>query len=183
MLIALHKPYGVLSQFTPEAEGQRTLAEFDLPQKVYPIGRLDRDSEGLLLLTDEKRKVDQILNPRHKIEKRYYAQVEGDPSPEQLKMLRKGVVIRVNKRDHKTAPAEVKLLINIPEFQERVPPIRVRKTVPDAWIELVITEGKNRQVRKMCASVGLPVLRLIRRQIDKHKLGELKQGEWRIVSS
>jgi len=182
MLIALHKPFGVLSQFTPEAEGQRTLAEFDLPKKVYPIGRLDRDSEGLLLLTDEKRKVDQILNPRHKIEKRYYAQVEGDPSPEQLKKLRTGVVIRVNKRDHKTAPAEAKLLIDIPEFEDRVPPIRVRKTVHDAWIELVITEGKNRQVRKMCASVGLPVLRLIRRQIDNCKLGELKQGKWRIIT-
>ena len=182
MLIAIHKPFGVLSQFTPEADGQRTLAEFDLPKKVYPIGRLDRDSEGLLLLTDEKRKVDQLLNPHHKIAKRYYAQVEGDPTPEQLKKLRKGVTIRINKRDHKTAPAEAKLLVDIPVFEARIPPIRVRKTVPDAWIELVITEGKNRQVRRMCAAVGLPVLRLIRRQIDAHKLGELKQGEWRIVS-
>ena len=177
MLIALHKPYGVLSQFTPEAEGQRTLAEFELPKDVYPVGRLDRDSEGLLLLTDEKRRVGQLLDPINKVSKHYLAQVEGIPTSSQLEALRKGVTIRVNKRDYRTRPAQVRLAPK-QDYAPRVPPIRVRKSVPDTWIELTITEGKNRQVRRMCAAVGLPVLRLMRVAVGEYVLGDLEAGQW-----
>ncbi len=180
MLIALHKPYDVLSQFTPEAQGQRTLAEFDLPKNVYPIGRLDRDSEGLLLLTNEKRLVAQLLDPANQVAKTYRAQVEGIPSAAQLKQLRTGVTIRVNKRDYKTRPAQVEHLQKF-DLAPRNPPIRVRKSVPDSWLELTITEGKNRQIRRMCAAVGLPVLRLVRVQVGQHRLGQLKAGSWQEI--
>ena len=180
MLIALHKPYDVLSQFTAEVEGQRTLAAFGLPKGVYPVGRLDRDSEGLLLLTDDNRLKTRLLDPRTYTPKTYVVQVEGSATEDALARLRTGVDIRVKKRVHRTAPAKVSA-VGDPGFAERLPPVRFRKTVPDAWLELEITEGKNRQVRRMCAAVGLPVLRLVRVRIGEYGLGELESGEWRTV--
>ena len=178
MLIALHKPYGVLSQFTAEVEGQRTLAECGLPSGVYPVGRLDRDSEGLLLLTDERRRVAALLDPAREVPKTYIVQIEGAPQPAQLQRLRAGVDVRVKKRTHRTAPAVVEEVPD-PGFAERRPPVRFRKTVPDAWLRLTITEGKNRQVRRMCAAVGLPVLRLVRVAVGDYLLGGLSPGAWR----
>ena len=180
MLIALHKPYGVLSQFTVEVEGQRTLAEFGLPKDVYPVGRLDRDSEGLLLLTDDNARKTRLLDPRGKVAKTYCVQVEGTPDATALAKLRGGVDIRVSKRTHRTAPACVSE-IGDPGFAERQPPVRFRKTVPTAWLELRITEGKNRQVRRMCAAVGLPVLRLVRVGVGTYTLGALPRGVWREI--
>ncbi len=177
MLIALHKPYDVLSQFTAEAPGQRTLAEFGLPKGVYPIGRLDRDSEGLLLLSDEPKLVQSLLDPQDRQPKVYLVQVEGSPTDEQLQHLARGVKIRIDKRVHTTRPAQV-VQINDPGFAERRPPVRVRKTVPDAWLELQISEGKNRQVRRMCAAAGLPVLRLIRVAVGPYELDGLLLGTW-----
>ncbi len=178
MLIALHKPYDVLSQFTVEVPGQRTLAEFGLPKGVYAVGRLDRDSEGLLLLSDDGPLVKRLSDPSSLTAKHYTVQVEGKPTEHQLRQLRSGVDLRINKRIHRTAPAEVTTLPE-PGFAERQPPVRFRKTVLDAWLELVITEGKNRQVRRMCAAVGLPVLRLIRTAVGEYELGDLREGEWR----
>ena len=180
MLIALHKPYDVLSQFTAEVAGQRTLSEFGLPSRVYPVGRLDRDSEGLLLLTDEPRLVKSLLDPGREIAKTYVVQVEGEPSAAQLAHLSTGVEIRVKKRTFATAPATVALIPD-PGFAERQPPVRFRITVPDAWLRLSITEGKNRQVRRMCAAVGLPVLRLVRVAVGDHRLGGLRPGAWREI--
>lgn len=180
MLIALHKPYGVLSQFTTEVDDQRTLAEFGLPKGIYPVGRLDRDSEGLLLLTDDNRLKIRLLDPAAKTPKRYVVQVEGTPTSEALARLASGVDIRINKRTYRTRPADVHE-ISDPGFAERRPPVRFRKTVPDAWLELVITEGKNRQVRRMCAAVGLPVLRLVRVGIGEYALGGLELGKWAVV--
>ena len=181
MLIALHKPYGVLSQFTPEAEGQRTLAEFGLPKGIYPVGRLDRDSEGLLLLSDDKAIVSRLLDPARKVPKTYVVQVEGTPTDEAIGRLRSGVDIRIRKRSHRTALAEVEA-IDDPGFAERQPPVRFRKTVPTAWLELTITEGKNRQVRRMCAAVGLPVLRLVRVRIGDYELGGLDIGKFEVLT-
>ena len=177
MLIAFHKPYGVLSQFTQEVEGQRTLAEFGLPRGVYPVGRLDRDSEGLLLLSDERARVAALLDPSREVPKTYFVRVEGRPRKDQLSSLSSGVDIRIKKRDYRTAPAKV-TAIDDPGFAERRPPVRFRKTVPDAWLSLTITEGKNRQVRRMCAAVGLPVLRLVRVAVGEYELGTLAPGEW-----
>ena len=176
MLIALHKPYDVLSQFTADHPGQRTLAEFGFGRGIYGIGRLDRDSEGLLLLSDEPRWTDALLNPGAAHPRTYHVQVEGDPTPAQLKSLVEGVVVQ----GRKTRPARARLLEPRPSWPPRVPPIRVRLSVPDAWIELELTEGRNRQVRRMTAAVGLPTLRLIRVRIgalDLRDLG-LAAGEW-----
>jgi len=172
--IILHKPYGVLSQFTPEIEGQRTLAEFDLPKDLYAAGRLDQDSEGLLLLTNDGLLIKRLLEPG-KHERTYLVQVEGIPTKEALAQLEKGVVIQ---RYH-TLPAKVKLLGEEPKLPPREPPIRMRKNIPTSWFELTLTEGKNRQVRRMTAAVGYPTLRLIRLAIGGVTLGDLKQGEWR----
>lgn len=177
MLIALHKPYGVLSQFTAEVNGQRTLAEFGLPRDVYPVGRLDRDSEGLLLLTDDNALKTRLLDPLRKTPKTYLVRVEGTPTADALRRLGSGVDIRVKKRAYRTQPAKASVVPD-PGFAERLPPVRFRKTVPDAWLEIVITEGKNRQVRRMCAAVGLPVLRLVRTSVGAADLAGLQPGEW-----
>lgn len=177
MLAALHKPYGVLSQFTPEP-GSRwtTLARFGLPAGIYPIGRLDADSEGLLLLSDEKKLVDRLLNPRHHHERTYWVQVEGTPGEAALKSLRNGIRLG----EERTLPCRAECLAP-PALPPRDPPIRVRKTVPDSWLSLTLVEGKNRQVRRMTAAVGHPTLRLVRWQIGRLTLGALgiKPGEWR----
>lgn len=177
MLVALHKPYGVLSQFTPELPGQRTLADFGLPPRVYAAGRLDQDSEGLLLLTDERPLVDRLLNPRHGHPRTYHAQVEGSPSAVDLAPLAKGGLEISG--GHRCLPCRGRLLDPPPDYAPRVPPIRERKSIPTAWIELRLTEGKNRQVRKMTAALGFPTLRLIRVAIGRFGLGDLPPGQWR----
>lgn len=179
MILAFHKPYGVLSQFTQELPGQRTLADFAFPPRVYPVGRLDSDSEGLLLLSDEKNITDRLLNPIHGHERTYWAQVEGIPTPQALEMLRKG---GIRLKNHLTAPCSARLLETPPWSRDRIPPIRYRAQIPTSWLELKLTEGKNRQVRRMTAAVGFPTLRLIRAAIGNYKLAELPEGHWEELS-
>ena len=177
MLVAFNKPYGVLSQFTDRSVPPRpTLAAFDLPPGVYAAGRLDADSEGLLLLTDDGPLAHRLSDPRHKQPKTYWVQVEGTPTEEMLARLRAGVMLN----DGPTLPAEATLL-SPPALWPRDPPVRFRKTVPDAWIALTITEGRNRQVRRMTAAVGLPTLRLVRVAIGPHRIEGLAPGTWRKV--
>lgn len=175
MILVFHKPYGVLSQFTPDGSPNRTLGEFGFPKGVYPIGRLDADSEGLLLLSDEAGLNTRLLDPERGHPRRYWAQVEHIPESSSLDRLAAGVTIQ----DYTTRPCRIWMLDPQPEVPPREPPIRVRKSVPDCWIALELTEGKNRQVRKMNASIGHPTLRLLRVQIGDLKLGEMKAGEWR----
>ncbi|MAW89770.1 MAG: pseudouridine synthase [Altererythrobacter sp.] len=174
-LILLNKPFGVLSQFTGGKEGaDDTLAHLvDVPG-VYPAGRLDKDSEGLLLLTDDGRLQARIAEPRHKMRKTYLAQVEGEVGAEALDRLARGVELK----DGKTRPARARK-IDPPPVWERDPPVRYRKSVPDSWIALEITEGKNRQVRRMTAAVDLPTLRLVRWRIGDWSVDGLAPGEWR----
>ena len=179
MLIAFNKPYGVLCQFTDRSVPPRpTLAGFGLPRDVYAAGRLDHDSEGLLLLTDDGALAHQLTDPRHKAPKTYWAQVEGMPSPQQLQALRAGVMLN----DGPTRPARVRLL-QAPVLWPRHPPIRERRSVPDSWLEIVLREGRNRQVRRMTAAVGLPTLRLVRVAIGAYRLDDLQPGQWREVDS
>lgn len=173
MLIAFNKPMNVLSQFTDEGRWIGLKRWIDLPG-VYPAGRLDRDSEGLLLLTDDGRQQARIARPGG-YPKRYLALVEGVPDEAALDALRRGVPLR----DGLTAPAEVEAVAEPPWLWPRVPPVRMRQTVPDAWLALTIHEGRNRQVRRMCAYVGLPVLRLIRVSVGGWALDGLAPGEWR----
>jgi 23S rRNA pseudouridine2457 synthase len=180
MLIAFNKPWGVLSQFTDrgtEGSPRPTLSAFiDVPG-VYPAGRLDRDSEGLLLLTDDGALQARIADPRHKMEKTYLAQVEGRPDAAALGQLADGVMLK----DGPTRAARVRLLPEPDWLWPRDPPIRVRKSIPDCWLELVIREGRNRQVRRMTAAVGHPTLRLIRTRIGGWTLDRLPPGAWREV--
>ena len=177
MLIAFYKPYGVLSQFTREHPSHRTLAEFGFPPKVYPIGRLDADSEGLLLLSDEARWNGLLLQPKHGHPRTYHAQVEGTVIEEALEALRGGVDLK----EFRTRPCEARRLEVEPGHPARVPPIRERRAVPTSWIVLTLTEGKNRQVRRMTAAVGFPTLRLIRVRIGRLELGKLgvTEGAWK----
>lgn len=178
MLIAFNKPFNVLCQFTDRSDPpRRTLAEFGLPPDVYAAGRLDYDSEGLLLLTDDGALANRLTDPRHKQPKTYWAQVEGTPDDVQLTALRAGVVLN----DGPTRPAQVCLLDAPAWLWPRDPPVRYRKRVPDAWIELTITEGRNRQVRRMTAAVGLPTLRLVRVAMGTTRLDDLAPGAWRQV--
>ena len=176
MLVAFNKPFGVLCQFTDRSTPpRRTLAEFGLPPDVYAAGRLDHDSEGLLLLTDDGALAHRLTDPRHKQPKTYWVQVEGDPADAQLQQLRDGVTLN----DGPTRPAKVRR-IDTPALWPRDPPVRFRKSVPDAWLEMTIAEGHNRQVRRMTAAVGLPTLRLVRVAIGAHRIGDLEPGQWRI---
>ena len=176
-LILFNKPYDVLSQFTDSGTAgskRRTLSDFiDIPG-VYPAGRLDLDSEGLMLLTDDGRLQARIADPKYKMPKTYLAQVEGEVSDDALAMLREGVRLK----DGLTRPAEAETIAD-PGLWPRDPPIRVRKSIPDGWIKLTISEGRNRQVRRMTAAVGHPTLRLIRWGIGEWTLGDLEPGEWR----
>lgn len=174
MLLAFHKPYGVLSQFTPDGSRHRPLAEFDFPKGVYPLGRLDAESEGLLLLSDEAGLNTRLLHPTRGHRRTYWAQVERMPTRESLDELERGVMIA----GRKTLPCRVWLLDPQPEVAPRDPPIRFRKNVADVWIALELVEGKNHQVRRMTAAVGHPTLRLVRVKIGGFELGDLKPGSW-----
>ena len=176
-LLLLNKPFDVLTQFSPDGSGRRTLKDFvDVPG-VYPAGRLDRDSEGLLLLTNDGPLQARIADPRHKLPKTYWVQVEGTPTEDQLRQLREGVLLN----DGPTLPAQAQCMAEAPALWERQPPIRVRQSIPTAWLELTIREGRNRQVRRMTAAVGLPTLRLVRVRIGPWGLEGLAPGQWREV--
>lgn len=180
----LYKPYGVLSQFTREHPDHRVLGDlYGFPRDVYAVGRLDKDSEGLLLLTNDKTLNQRLLDPQQGHQRTYWAQVEGDIDENALQQLRQGVDIRIKKKDYRTHPAKARRLVSSPDLPERDPPIRYRKNVPDSWLELQLTEGKNRQVRRMCAAVGFPVLRLVRVAIGQLTLGGLKAGEVKAIPS
>ena len=176
MVIAFHKPYGVLCQFTPDQPGQLTLADFGFPAGVYPVGRLDMDSEGLLLLSDEAGFNHRLLHPSAAHGRTYWAQVEGVPDERALQRLRAG---GIGIQNYRTLPSGARLLEPEPQVAERNPPVRFRKLIPTSWMELRLTEGKNRQVRRMTAAVGYPTLRLIRAAIGSFELGALAQGEWK----
>jgi 23S rRNA pseudouridine2457 synthase len=176
VLIAFNKPYGVISQFTPDGSGNRTLAEFAFPKGVYSLGRLDADSEGLLLLSDEAGLNTRLLDPKRQHARIYWAQVERIPTAQALKELERGPPIQ----GRKSEPCRARLLDPQPIVAPRDPPIRSRINIPTAWLELELIEGKNRQVRRMTAAVGHPTLRLIRVQIGKFRLPEnLDVGKWR----
>ncbi|MGC9942780.1 MAG: pseudouridine synthase [Verrucomicrobiota bacterium] len=178
MVIAFNKPYGVLSQFTGDGSPNRPLSAFGFPKDVYAIGRLDADSEGLLLLSNEPHWNDKLLNPRHAHEREYWAQIENLPLPQSLLKLGKGISIQ----GRKTLPCRAWLLEPQPQIAPRIPPIRFRKSVPDCWIGLELIEGKNRQVRRMTAAIGHATLRLLRVRIGNLRLGELPPGQWKILS-
>ena len=177
MIILFNKPYGVLSQFTPEA-GHRALDEFGFPPGVYAAGRLDHDSEGALLLTDDGRLIKRLLDPKFEHPRTYLAQVDGQITPEAIKQLSRGVTIK----GYRTKPCKAELATPPDDLWERVPPIRYRAAIPTRWVKLTLIEGKNRQVRHMTAAVGFPTLRLIRIQIGDLSLDGLQPGEWRVVT-
>jgi 23S rRNA pseudouridine2457 synthase len=173
--IIFHKPYGVLSQFSQETPKHSTLKDYiDVPD-VYPVGRLDWDSEGLLLLTNNGRLQHRLAHPRFGHKRTYWVQVERIPDADAINKLQTGVEIQ----DYRTRPAEVKLLPEEPPVCDRTPPIRFRKNIPTAWLEITLTEGKNRQVRRMTAAVGYPTLRLLRVSIANLQLDGLQPGQWR----
>lgn len=175
MVIAFHKPYGVLCQFTPDLPGQRTLAEFGFPPGVYPVGRLDMDSEGLLLLSDEPGFNHRLLDPKTAHPRTYLAQVEGTPTRDAVANLKHGDLLI---QGYRTLPCQARLLDVDPEIAPRDPPVRFRQAIPTAWLELQLIEGKNRQVRRMTAAIGFPTLRLIRVAIGKLDAAGLEEGAW-----
>jgi len=179
----LHKPFGMLSQFTREG-GHPSLADvdFDFESDVYSVGRLDTDSEGLLLLTNDKRLNSEILSPENGHPRTYHAQVEGTPDFSDIRTLQNPMIIKVKGKEFRTRPCKVSVLDPQPNYLDRIPPIRVRKSIPDTWVSITLTEGKNRQVRKMTAFAGFPTLRLIRESIGPFKLKDLKAGEVRELS-
>jgi 23S rRNA pseudouridine2457 synthase len=178
-----NKPYNVLSQFTKEVPEHITLQDFlTLPSDIYPIGRLDKDSEGLLLLTNDNRFKNRLLDPKYKNPKTYIVQVEGDITDEAIQALKSGVKIKLKKGNYLTQPCNT-LKIATPNVGERNPPIRARASIPTSWIEITIEEGKNRQVRKMCAQVGFPCLRLIRTKIKGFEFKDVKQGLYRLLKN
>lgn len=174
----IYKPFGMLSQFSKEGD-KPTLADlpFDFPKDVYPVGRLDADSEGLLLLTNDTFLNNRLLNPKFKHQRTYWVQVEGQIKPEACQQLQTGIAISINGKSHRTLPAKVKYLAIEPSLPERNPPIRFRQNIPTSWIALTLHEGKNRQVRRMTAAVGFPTLRLVRWAIEDVKLNQMQPAE------
>lgn len=175
--LLFYKPYDVLCQFSPEGK-HRTLAEFIDLKNIYPVGRLDADSEGLLLITDDNRLKHRLTEPKFNSQKTYAVQVEGKPEENDLDKLRKGILLR----EFQTKPAKVNFFANEPNFPPREKPIRFRKSIPVSWIEITITEGKNRQIRRMTAAIGFPTLRLIRTKIKSLSIEGLNVGEYRFLS-
>ena len=173
----IYKPFGILSQFSGDKDTLKDIGDF--PKEVYPVGRLDKDSEGLLLLTDDKVLNHHLLDPKFRHIRTYLAQVEGIPDPKAIQLLESGVDINIDGKIHRTKKAFAKHLVEPPKLPERNPPIRYRKSVPDSWIELKLIEGKNRQVRKMTAAVGLPTLRLVRWSIESLTIEGMEVGEYR----
>lgn len=178
----VHKPFNVLCQFTTEGNKKCLKDIFDVPVDVYPVGRLDYDSEGLLILSNDKNLNHILLDPLHKHEREYWVQVEGNATQEAMNILHNGVPINVNGKIYQTKKCKALVFERVPEVAERKPPVRFRKSVADSWIRMILTEGKNRQVRKMTAHVGLPTLRLIRFRIEKVNLINLAPGEMKIIS-
>ena len=179
MLLAFYKPFRVLSQFTPDGSANQCLAAFQFPKSVYPLGRLDADSEGLLLLSDEAALNSQLLSPENGHARTYLVQVEHTPAPEKLRQLEAGLSIQ----GHQTRPCTARLLKSEPSLPPRDPPIRFRKNVATAWLELELTEGKNRQIRHMTASIGHPTLRLVRTRIGTFSVEGLAPGQWRKLNA
>jgi 23S rRNA pseudouridine2457 synthase len=177
MVILFNKPFGVLSQFTPEA-GHRALDEFGFPPNVYAAGRLDHDSEGALLLTDDGKLIKKLLDPKFEHPRTYLAQVDGQITQEAVNQLKKGVTIK----GYRTKSCQAEIVAPPENLWERIPPIRYRANIPTSWVRLTLIEGKNRQVRHSTAAVGFPTLRLIRVQIGNISLGDLQPGEWRVVN-
>ncbi len=178
----VHKPFNVLSQFTSQ-DGKKTLKDFfEVPVNIYPVGRLDYDSEGLLILTDDKFLNDYLLNPLHKHEKEYWVQVEGNITQEAMAQLQNGVTINSNGKLYHTKKCFAEIILQPKQIAERTPPIRCRKNIPESWLKLILTEGKNRQVRKMTAASGFPTLRLIRYRIAKITIEHLQPGEMKMLS-
>ena len=176
MVILFNKPFGVLSQFTPEA-GHKALNKFGFPPGVYAAGRLDHDSEGALLLTDDGKLIKKLLDPKYEHPRTYLAQVDGQITQEAVEQLKRGVTIK----GYRTKPCKAEIVDQPEDLWERVPPIRYRANIPTSWVRLTLIEGKNRQVRHMTAAVGFPTLRLIRIQIGTHALDGLQPGEWRMI--
>lgn len=174
MIVLFNKPYGVVTQFTP-LDGHKSLSDFELPKEIYPAGRLDHDSEGLLVLTDDGRLQHELTDPRHYHKRTYLAQVDRVPELEALEKLRKGPRLA----DGATRPCRVQLLAGEPDVPPRDPPIRFRKNVPTSWLEITLTEGRNRQVRRMTAAIGHPTLRLIRVRVGPFHLEGLALGKWK----
>ena len=179
MLLAFHKPFGTVSQFTPDGSKHRTLADFAFPKNVYPIGRLDAESEGLLLLSDEPELNARLLHPSHAHQREYWVQVERVPTAEALRQMARGLVIG----GRATLPCRAWLLDPQPVLPPREPPIRFRKNVADAWLALELIEGKNHQVRRMTAAIGHPTLRLVRVRIGAFRLGALAVGKWQVLGA
>jgi 23S rRNA pseudouridine2457 synthase len=173
----IYKPFGMLSQFSAEGDKRTLAALSDFPKDVYPVGRLDSDSEGLLILTTDKELNHRLLNPKFKHRRTYLAQVEGKVTSEAITDLTNGVAITIDGKIYQTLPAQAMLLPVEPIVPERNPPIRFRKNIPTSWLELTLHEGKNRQVRKMTAAVGFPTLRLIRKSIEGIELGDMQPGD------
>lgn len=174
----IYKPFGMMSQFSREGD-KPTLADlpFSFPKDIYPVGRLDADSEGLLLLTNDSFLNNRLLNPKFRHQRTYFVQVEGQISAEAVQILQTGVTISIEGKSHKTLPAKAQVLVNEPQLPERNPPIRFRQNIPTSWISLILHEGKNRQVRRMTAAVGFPTLRLVRWSIENVKLGTMQPAE------
>lgn len=176
--ILFYKPYNVICQFSPEGE-KVTLKEFIKIPEIYPVGRLDTDSEGLIIVTDDNKLKQILTEPKFKSEKTYYVQVEGTPNENDLNKIREGLIIK----DYKTLPAKVNILEIEPQLSPRIPPIRERKNIPTTWLEIIIKEGKNRQIRKMTAAIGFPTLRLVRVKIKHIGIDTLNIGEYRFLSN
>jgi 23S rRNA pseudouridine2457 synthase len=178
----IYKPYLVLSQFTSQLNKQTLVNYFSVPKDVYPVGRLDEDSEGLLILTNDENLNHRLLNPLFKHEREYWMQVEGEITQHAVMQLQQGIEINVNGRIYKTKPCSVSIFNEEPLLPPRNPPIRFRKNIATSWIKMILTEGKNRQVRKMTAKVGFPTLRLVRYRIEDIELGNMQPGEMKELS-